>query len=346
MVDESGAVTLRIGSLEQVAEILRDLKGGAERPFPDRIEFTGELESVFIRITGEKYHSTVPGVFARGVWGLQEEVYRAVAYALYGTEDLRKLSKEDYERFNLVFEVDEGSSALQAAVTAFMASLATGLSDMDDTSKLIAVLGVAVILTTGFVVSRIGRAHYEAQTKKLEMDGSIKVEEVRSKAEVERMAETTKQIQAMVGENPVVSQFERATMTGARQIVKSVPDATSATVGITSFDREAIKEIGARAARDIPVSDTLKEEFIIITYKRPENADLARLTLSSRSGEIAAAMDVSDLGPFSSSQLDKFWDALQRQEKILLHVDVKIAGDVIKQAWVSDIPEVEEDFAL
>ncbi|MCW3151960.1 hypothetical protein N8H69_05395 [Achromobacter spanius] len=327
-LDAGGDVVLRLDSIDSAVDLIKRLNEGETVPFPDRFEFTGELAALHIVVSGANYHCSVPGAFARGIWGFQEEIYRAVAYALYDVADLRKLSKADHERFNLVFAVSEGSSGLDAPTSGFLSELAKGLSNMSEAKKLAAIIAVAIVLASAYAVSNIGGSYYKAQTSA-----------TASQAEVEKERERTKQIEALVGVSPLVKRFEEATAVGGKQIIKSVPDATNARIGNTHFDRSDIVDINARAAKESPDSISLRQDFKVIAYKRAEGSDFARFVLISPSGEIPAILDMSDGGPFTALQLQRFWGAVQAQSPILLGVEVKTAGGAVKQAWISEIPE-------
>ncbi|MDM9561400.1 hypothetical protein [Bordetella petrii] len=324
-----GLTFLRLETVDAALQTLARLQGAddAQVRFPDRLEFAGELASLRIVIQGGNYHSSVPGNFARGIWGFQEELYRAVASALYNVEDLRRLSKFDYERFNLIFNVSEGSSDLEAPTSSFFAELAKGLADMPDRYKLIAIIAVAVVLTTGYAAVQLGGDYFDAQTKQAQVQ-----------ADLEKERERTRQIEALLGQVPTAARFDAATAAGAKQIVKSVPDAESAVVGKAYFDRDAIVDINARAAKEYADTSELKQEFKVIAFKRPEGADIARFTLISAAGEFPAALDMSADGPFTKEQIDHFWSAVQTQSAIFLDVQVKMQGNAVKQAWIADIP--------
>lgn len=336
---------LTISSLAYIDQILWRIRQGEEFAYPDKFVFEGELAAIDLKFEGPSFHQSVPGAFARGLWGFQEEVYRAVAYALYETDDLRRLSKEDLQNFNLVFEVHEGSSWLEASITSFMTELGKGLSNMDDTHKLVAILGVAVVLATGYAVGKIGKAHFDAKTKKIESDGQVRVEEIRSEGETKRLAEVASIIDAAVGKNPVVEAFKAATAEGTKQAVKAAPDAVSATYGLTSFDQDAIREITARSTREATDRVMLKDWFIVTGHKRPAGADVARFNLVNKDNELSAIIDLSDDGPLSVEQRAEFWHAVQSQAMLYLQVIVISKGGVVKQAVIDDMPEPEQPAA-
>ncbi|AWB32393.1 hypothetical protein [Orrella marina] len=336
--ERDGKAVLEITSLDVAIELAIALQNGKSMVFPDEIIFSGDIGSLTIEVDGENYRATVPGAFARGIWGFQEEIYRATAFALYGTEDLRRLTKADYDRFNLIFSVSNGCSNLDAQTSGFLSELAKGLSNMDDTKKLKAIISVAIVLATGYTVTSIGGAYLEHKASKAQTTSSSESEKARLAADVEKERERTKQIEALVGASPVSSRFGEAAANGAKQVVKSVPDATEASIGNTVFSRPEILEINARSARESSDNLVLKQEFKIMGFRRVEGSDIAKFTLTSSAGEIPALLDMTEEGPFTKEQLKQFWSAAEYHTPIFLHVQTKAVGGQIKQAWISDIP--------
>lgn len=321
---------LTVNDADDALQLIERLQNGEEITFPDRIELGGDLGKLVICIEGGNYHSSVPGNFARGIWEFQQEIYRAVAATTQGVTDLRKLPKEAYEQYNLVFEVSSGSSNLEAPTSGFFTALGKGLSDMDDRNKLIAILGIAAIISLGYAGGKIGASwissHYSSQA-----------EQARLEADVEKERERTKQIEMLTKSNATIRTFDKAVTAGTKSVIKSVPDATEATVAGATFDRQAILDVNSRAARESRDSMELTEDFKIIGFKRPEGSDIGRYTLVSKSGEISAILDMSEDGPFTPEQIQHFWDAGLTQNPITLTVGAKLVGGAVKQALVSDI---------
>lgn len=319
-------IVLTVNGTDEALSLIERLQAGEEITFPDRIELQGDLGKLVICVEGGNYHSSVPGNFARGIWEFQQELYRAVAATTQGVTDLRKLPKEAYEQYNLVFEVSDGCSNLEAPTSSFFTALGKGLSDMDDRNKLIAILGVAAIIALGYAGGDIGASWISAGVQATSLE-----------ADVEKEKERTKQIEILTRTNATVRTFDEAVRVGTKSVIKSVPDATEATVAGATFDRQAILDINSRASREARDSMELTQEFKIIGFKRPEGSDIGRYTLASKSGEISAILDMSEDGPFTQEQIQHFWNAGLTQHPITLSVEARLVGGAIKQALISDI---------
>jgi len=319
-------VVLVVDGVDDALAIIARLQSGEEMTFPDRIKFRGGLSRLAINVKGDNYHSSIPGNFARGIWEFQQEIYRAVAAATCGTTDLRKLSREALDQYNLIFRVSEGSTGLEAETDGFFTALGKGLSDMNDKNKLVAILGVAVVLVAGYVGDTYIKHNLATRVDVASIDADTKKEQ-----------ERTRQIENLVATIKTVHTFSQAVDSGIRSVIKSVPDAHEATVGGVKFDRQGIIETNSRSAREARDSTTLIQDFKIIGFKRPEGSDIGRYTLTSSSGEISAILDMSEDGPFTKNQIEHFWIAGRDQKPITLTVEVKLIGDMVKQALISDI---------
>lgn len=68
-----------LNTVEEAINYLAQLDDGTE---PDEVVFEEELATLHIEVDGDRYHATIPGELARGLWQFQEAVYSAAAYAL------------------------------------------------------------------------------------------------------------------------------------------------------------------------------------------------------------------------------------------------------------------------
>lgn len=337
MESDDNRVVLEVTSVEHAMQLMGAITD--DHPFPDEIRFSGDIACLRVSVTGEIYHSTVPGYFARGLWGYQEAIYRAVAIALYGSDDLRRLTKEEFQKFNLVFNVSEGSSSLEAGVSGFLTALGQGLSNMSDGKKLAAILGVAAILASAWGASEWKESDERVRIEETRAEQRVEEERLRQENQARIEIQKTEQMKAILGQHErIVSAFFEANVLGAKQLVKSAPDAEAVRVGHTHFDRGDIIELNSRSSRETSEWEAVRQSFMVIGFRRPEGAEFVRFTLASAMGEIPAVLDMSEEGGFSRAQIDHLWNAARNQTPVLLVVQAKYLGGQIKQAFVVDIP--------
>jgi len=251
--EDLNEVVLDINGVDEVLALIKKIQSGETVTFPDRIRFGDELSKLVINVKGTTYHSSISGNFARGLGEFQQELYRAVALTTNGVADLRKISKEHYSQYNLVFKVSEGSTELEADVDGFFTTLGKGLSDMSDENKLIAILGIAVIMMAGYALSKLGGKFIGHKTKIAELRSAAEIENKRAEIEAkglesdaQKEQERTKQIEALVASNKPVKIFSQAMENGAKSIIKNAPDASEAIVGGAVFNRQDILDMGLR----------------------------------------------------------------------------------------------------
>jgi len=86
-------MTVALKSVEEALDYIAKLQHGQADDFA--VMFDGELKALHINVDGPKYHSSVPAELARGLWEYQEALYRAAAFAITGTDDIRVVVQSD-----------------------------------------------------------------------------------------------------------------------------------------------------------------------------------------------------------------------------------------------------------
>lgn len=307
-----------VKTLDDVVDLIQRLTRDEVGPNWDGVSLSEDLTTITIEITGERYHGTVSGDLARGLWDMQQEVYRALAFTLTGVDDKRRLGKlpEDW-RFQ--FEVTEGSTILRASIKWIIDALKDGYRTMDDNHKTIVILGVTFALVGGAGLTYVANNYISAQEH-------VQVEQERTR-QFEVVAQAGRRV-------PEVRRWTEAAESGAKSVVKAVPDATSVTMGQETINAHQIQEINARAARESPTLEPVTEFFYVRGFKRQDDG-VSRFTITKAGEELIVVLDAAS---FTDEQLDRLWYAAQHDTQIALEIQVKRVGDAIKGAWVTDIP--------
>lgn len=293
--------------------------------FDEEISFGGELGSITFSITGRQYHGSIPGELARGLWEYQEELYRAAAFALSGSNDIRKLSQAVRDTLELVFEVREGSTDILAKLDTFIKALGEGFITMESKHKATVLICLAIILGGGVL-------GYKA----LDDSATLKQEEVKASLQVQLEQEKTRQFQLFSGlaaSDKVVSRFDKASEDGTRSVIRSASDAESIKVGRIEFDRSDIEEVNQRAARTASDAVVLDEDFRVLAAEA-KLADSTKYMLASTLGEFSVIVHHSE---FSPAELDKLWAAAKGRANIRLEVSVTKNRDTIKAAQIVSV---------
>lgn len=316
-------MTITLSSAEEALAYLVQLENDLQ---PEEIRFEKELSWVHIRVSGERYHATLPGELARGIWQFQEAIYSAAAFALTGAGDIRKLTSEQRSSLELVFEVSEGSTDLWAACSGFLDKLGEGFKDMDALSKARTIIVVALIVAAGWGFG-----------KSADVFGDIRKEEVKAEQIVAIEQQQTKQLEVFAKaliQSSVAQKFDQAVTEGTRSIARAAHDATSIEVGRTVIDSEGIQELNKRAPRVSTVADVLNLEFRIFKVDVREPG-LAKYVLAGKgTGEFVAAINENN---FTNEELAKVLDAAQKRLPIRLEVVIARSKGEIKSAEIMQV---------
>ena len=317
---------VKLSSLEEALAYLATYAGGAEADADadaPNVEFDGELSQLRIDIDGERYHATIPGELARGLWEYQEGLYKAVAFALYGVEDIRRLTGAQRREFELVFKVAEGSTDLIAPLTEFFKKLGEGFLTMESKHKACVLVAIAVVLTAGWGATHI-----------IESQSSVKKDEIKATLDIRKEEEKTRQFEVLgrvAAGNAVVSTFSKASEEGARSIVRSAPDARNVRVGRINIDRAEIEEVNQRALKEKATASIIQEDFRVFgAYAR--DASATKYFLVRQDGaEFSVVVSHDDHAP---ADLEKIWAAARDRKPISMEVNLTLIRGVIRTAQI------------
>lgn len=209
-----------IGTRQEAVALLQRLLDPnlADADLPDGVEISGELAILLIEVEGENFHSSITGTLARGLWEMQQELYRSVALTVHGAGTIKKLSKEELRDYNLVIDVDDGCAKLLVCLRDILGHLKEGINTMESRHRLIFYTVVPLILTTGIGLTLVTLADIEA--------GRENARDKEHTAQLEVVRQAAQQV-------PGVERWVEASKSSARSIAKSVPDATALTIGLS-----------------------------------------------------------------------------------------------------------------
>lgn len=314
---------ITLSTVEEALNFLEEIENLDE---VDEVKFDGELNQFHLTISGERYHSSVPGELARGIWQFQEALYSAAAFALTGESDIRKLNSEQRSNFELVFEVREGSSDFLAPLGNFCQGLGEGFAAMDSKHK-------AVTLVLAFVIVASAVTAWKA----LDASAETKKEEVKAELSVKMEQEQTRQFEVFsnaLAQNSVAQKFEQAVTEGTKAITRSVPDANEVRIGRVSFDSDEIKETNRRAQRTPSTSTVIAEDFRIFTVDVREDGVAKYVLAGVETGEFVASLEEAN---FSPEEIQSVIDAAKNRRNIRLEVLTTVRKGAIQGAKILQV---------
>lgn len=316
-------MTIQIATVEEAAAYLERLVAGEN---PDDFSLTGEMDVLHIMIDGAKYHSSVPGELARGLWQYQEQIYAAASLALHGSRDIRKLTADERDALELVFEVKAGCSDFKASIGKLIEKIGESIVTMDNATKKKIILCIAGLLVVGYMGQAGIAASADVYKDSNKKEQAVLIE-----------AERTKQFEifakAMSG-NKVVDGFKEASVEGGKAIVRSASDAQEIEIGRTNLDQDDIEALNSRSPKTRSESEVLDQDFRIFQVNVRNEGTMKYVLAGPGTGEFVATMDESQ---FSGEDLTKVLSAVQERKRVRLEVVIARANGVIRSAQITQV---------
>lgn len=103
---------ITITNEDQAIELLKKIVDGFEFDEALKVEFES-WPRFTIRIKGADFDGTIPTRIMPTLLDLQKEVYRVYCVTTYADDNLRRLTKKDKEKLELVVKIDKGSSIFE-----------------------------------------------------------------------------------------------------------------------------------------------------------------------------------------------------------------------------------------
>ena len=311
-------------TISTLAEALAFL---ASPDYDATIELTGALAQLHIEVDGARYHSTMPGELARGIWDLQEALYKAAAFALTGSDDIRRLSAPQRQQLELVFVVKDGSTDLLASLQGFFTALGEGFKTMDDRTKAKTLIAIAAIVTGYLWGDSLLEGYFTQQGRLLD----AQARQALSDGENARL----KIVRDMIAEQRTVARFDEAMDAGARAIARGAQDASSLRIGPQQIDSAQIQYVNQRAARVPSTSVTVTESFAVFQADTHSH-ESTRYMLGRPDGSEFAVTVIHEA--FSADDLEKLWTAARQRQRIELEVTITTNKDgVVRNAQIISV---------
>lgn len=315
---------MKISTLDETLAFLRDGDAGGVYT---SIEIGPDLAKLQIEVDGSRYHATVPGELARGIWELQEALYKAAAFALTGSEDIRKLSAAQRAQLELVFCVREGSTELFASLEGFFTALGDGFKTMNDATKKTVLIAVALIVCGYLWGDTLLDGYYAQQGRVLE----AQTQQATLNTENERL----KIIRDMIADYPAVQRFDSAMASGARSIARGAQDASSIKIGPQKIDSGQIQYVNARAERVPSSSTTVTETFSVFQADTHANESTKYMLGRDDGSEFSVTVVHESL---SADELDRLWEAARTRRRIELEVTITTnKNGVVRNAQIISV---------
>ena len=261
-----------------------------------------------IKVDGTGYNSSFPASFAQSLVEIQNNFYRAISFALFGEENLKRLTAEKRKQYELVFVVSKGSTEVESDYKQSLIQLCRDmLKDMPPTTKAVTLITLAGLLAGTVIMYRY----------------------------IDHLSETDKENQQTTRLVKTIDKLAENQERNIAAILKGARDADAATINGRTFDREAIIEANQRADRVPQSSDAVRNVFRIVTANTREQGSIDKFTLTAAgTGEFTAIFDEDN---FPQEQIDKVWTAIKNKQQIELSLTLVKQGNQIKQSVITAV---------
>lgn len=143
------AQPVRIGSEEDAWKVLADLiNNKIDYDDVNLAASSFDWAAINVRASGPKYHSSVPASFMRGLVEFQDSFLRSSALILRDSSHITKLSGDTRSDLDLVYQVSEGSTGIDAYFNEQLREIISKVSDKL-TGKQLVVLILSLALIYG-----------------------------------------------------------------------------------------------------------------------------------------------------------------------------------------------------
>lgn len=290
---------------------------------------------VHIKLYGSKFSNSLTGQAARGLWEFQQEIYRAVAYTLYGQASIKKLTKEDLENYNLVFTINEGSTEVNALLEKFLEFLQEELKGMNPAEKIITLVAIVAIITYGFVT-------YSLESQRISSTTQISLEQERNKIEEIKEKEHTRHLELMAQvkmQTHIATVWEESVREGVKSIAKSLEEEDSMDFGQYHIPKESIKQLKQKAPKSLPDEDTITDIFTLYGFREISKGEIL-FEIRGASGEYSV---LADQDSFTEEELKYLTHTAADIRPLKMTIKLIMIREKVKAAYISNFEKQQKD---
>ncbi|MBL5919732.1 hypothetical protein I7V28_01095 [Lelliottia amnigena] len=285
---------------------------------PIDLDFQG-WPNLHINVKGDKFHSSLTSSMVYGLASMHESFQRAYALAKYGTSNLQRLTNEDKQSLDIIFQIKEGSTDSETdwsgTFNQFLAFLTGAFEGMSGVQKMTILLSLIIALTAGgcFYLHTNSQDHHadldaQTQTTQTVVGGMTRAFELGG--EVKRRGETA-----------VSREIEAHGEDGKASLLKSVAqDAESVKVGNQKYDGAALQDYKNRQSVD---------------RERTERFDNFYIKGISRSGMTSTELNLSVIRVSNGESFTiKVAEDIARPEELKALAGAIVTGEVVRISYL------------
>jgi|SRR5476649_1599425 len=233
------------------ATVERCISADKEKPGQD-LNFNFLFEGwpkLHINVKGDKFHSSLTSSMVAGLASMHESLQRAYCLAKYETQNLQRLTNEDKQALDIIFQISEGSTDSEtdwsATINQFLAFFVSAFDGMSGIQKMVVLLALITALTAGGCyylheqsISEQTKSSAITENTGIVVNGMSKAFQLGTEAKSR-------------GETPVSREIENHGEEGKGALLKSVAgDAEQVKVGVNTYTAADLGNYSERQSVD------------------------------------------------------------------------------------------------
>ncbi|MNZ24532.1 hypothetical protein D3C78_416800 [compost metagenome] len=284
-----------------------------------------------VRLVGDKFEASITPSVMKSFLELQNLVYKSYALAQYGTEDTRKLSKEERDELEIEVKVEEGSSIFEVDFQEVLIKFAEKAGEnMTPEMTAITILGLGVLWVgktsyTSYLNHRKDMRLSEAKTEE-QRDMLTAIQE-QSKQETARLETLTK----LLVRQPALEQIGRQTYDARTEMLRGFATADEATVDGVTISGDVAQELITNARRK--AAEKRLDGYYRILRVDSSNPEEFRVKVRKHKGTLEFEAVVEDMS-LDAEKKEVLQYAEWERTVVHLSINAKVLDEDIKQATI------------
>lgn len=339
MAEMNGIDYTEIKNEQQALDLLQAALSGSLDPDSIHLKFV-EWPRFHVHLKGDGFDSTITSSNMQGFIELHRSVKRSYGLMKYGDSG-RRLSRKELDDLELVVKVEKGSSEHKALLDQSVTTFVRELASMDSEHKLIATLGLALIL--GGVLSFKAFLNHRRDIRKSELEAQANAESRETRiAELEQMnfmaqQETVrvKHLQDAIAKVPALQHANDFVDDARSEILKGAAAANDIEIQGVKLKPGQVSELNTNARKKFKTD--LISGYFKVTNLNSESQDNLKIRLKRKEDGLTLTLQVPDDGTEETDDLrSALVSAAVLKTLLSCTIEVTRSGEKVTSAEVKD----------
>jgi hypothetical protein len=277
-------------------------------------------KQVWIKIQGDEYQGSFPASFAKSLCEMQRGFYRVAALALHNDENVKRLTRDELERFEIVFVVATGSTEISTdAIEKFESIVSEAFKNMPSEYQM--------LLIGFFIICYFGYQAYERHCEQSE----TKILSQERAEQIKALQEITNK--GYVAVENVAALLAQNTDNLLMSVMSNAPTATQIELAGITYTAADIAEANKRAYAN-RTSEIINGEYqiIVIDSSKPE---LLKLTLRDIYNiEYIVKLDTTDR---FAEDVEKVWEVAKSGKLVPIQLTAVFKNRQYEKGFIKTI---------